>query len=402
MHLNNLSVIGFALMRKYLCDRDEYRLGYVCGILLPLKEGKRVKSVKYLLMLVLLVASQIAAAVEPVFGTAAESQYSREITPPAGKVIVYIYQTPADDAGVSPTIWLNNYKIGRLVPGSFTVWKISPGQLEVRVDGVDPTSLSLVSQAGKTYLFRLSFVQSALGPKVQLEGLPGSYRPDLAAIQLIKNPREVTTIAQQVHAQPAPVANAPAKTSAPAEKAVTDYPSETSMVPQPGGVSLMLKTGSLSMSTQNQTILGTERTFSDSASGVFAIEVDYQFDSGLIVGGELLSYKTEFTSVGLTNTHNVDARILLATTKQYFRTDANLQPYIGAGVGVATTDVSGPSLAGSTFGIAYQLMAGVEYRFSNIGIFAEYKYLVANTEDSNNEKVDVSSAGILAGLAIHF
>lgn len=344
-------------------------------------------------------------AAEPVFGTNAETSYARGITPPKGKSVVYIFQ-PQGGPGVSPTIWLNNYKIGRLVPGSFTVWQLAPGKLSVRTEGETPSTVSLISRAGNVYLFRLSVAQS--GSHAQITSLPGSYRSQLASSRLLKNPRAITAQASAPPAQNAVRKPSPptAKPSPPTETGNTDRIQTSQPAVSggfvPGGGGLILKLGSLSISQETQTILSTDRRFDDSASSPYAIEGYFQFNSGLAVGGELIAYTAEFTSVGLNDKHDVDVMMFMGTVRQYFRYRQNLQPFVGAGIGFAVTDVSGPSVSGNTSGVAYQLLAGLEYRFSSVGVFAEYKFIGADTESDNNENIDVSGNGIFAGVAFHF
>ena len=349
------------------------------------------------LVFIMLLVSHVVVAAEPVFGTSAEGKYLREIKPPKGKAVVYIYQRQGDGSGASPMIWLNNYQIGRLVPGAFTIWQLAPGQLNLRVEGTDSAGFSLVSEAGKVYLFRVVMTQTATGPMAQLIRMPESYRTDLAATQLLKNPGAVTAAAVV----------APSKQSEPPAQAATDKPA-TQSSPQPGaaivpgGIGLMLKLGSMTLAEDTQTIYGIERNYDDNVSGLYAIEAYYQFASGFTVGGELLSYSTTFTTSGLNDTHDVDVYTLLANAKQYFRPYTSLQPYIGAGVGIAATDVSGPTVQGNTSGLAYQLIAGIEYRGKTIGGFGELKYLGADTESDDSQSIDVSGTAMLAGIAFHF
>ncbi|MEJ2360412.1 MAG: outer membrane beta-barrel protein [Gammaproteobacteria bacterium] len=366
-------------------------------------EGSRVQGFKYLLLVSLLISTQVSIAAAPVFGSAAQTRYARQLTPPKGKALIYIYQRKQGGA-VSPRIWLNNYEIGRIVPGSFTVWQLAAGSLELRVGGTEPARVSLISHAGRVYLFRLSVTQSAGGTRAEIESLPGSYRNELADTRFIKNPRQVT-------AQPLP--SPPRKTVKPrlAEKTTPPAPQprvharpaprvETSV--RPGGVSLSLKLGSLGLSKTTQSILSTDRQFDKNASGVFAAEVDYQFRDGTSIGGELLDYKTSYTTVGST-TGNGDVTVaaLMAVAKQYYRPYTRLQPYLGIGAGLAATKVSG-AITGSTTGFSYQLLAGLEYRFPSLGVMAEYKYVDVSTKSSNGQKIDASGSGIFAGVTFHF
>jgi opacity protein-like surface antigen len=372
------------------------------------EEGSSVQLSKYLFFIILLSASQWVTAAEPQFGSDHETRYARNLVPRQGKALVYIYQRAQDGVGPSPTIWLNNYEIGRIVPGSFTVWQLAPGRLGLRVDGVEPVSLSLISQAGKVYLFRLSVTQTQAGPKAQLESLPSSYRSDLAATRFIKNPLQVTPTLVQAPAPAKPVTPPPAVATVakpkPEVKTKPASPPRSEPVPswQAGDVGLQLKLGSLSLSQQNQNILSSDRTFDKSASSPYGVEVYYQFDDGLVTGGELLGYKAHFTTTGLSDTHDVSVLMLLADVKQYYSTDSRLQPYLGAGIGVATTSVSGPTISGNTSGLAYQIEAGLEYRLASFGIFGEAKYLGAKTKSSNDQTVDVSTTGFFAGIAFHF
>lgn len=383
------------------------------------------KAIKNILVLVLLVIYPVAMAAPAIFGSAAESKYARGIAAPKGKAVVYIYQPAENNRAVSPKVWLNNYEIGRLAPGSFTVWQLAPGQLHVRVEGTKPARISLTSQAGKIYLFRLSVKDTPAGTQAALTHLPISHRADLAATRLIKNPREVTaTVAKvpdkkpmkkQVKPPPSaakslvmkPVRESDSTPATQQSSSVINVRSVPKQTIKSGGYGVTLKTGMLTLSKDTQTLFGTARNFDDSAAGIYAIEGYYQFQSGLIIGGEFLAYSTEFTTLGASR-HDIDITILFANVKQYFRTDKTIQPFIGGGIGYAVTDTRGPStgssINGNTSGIAYQLLAGVEYRSTDFSVFGEFKFLSADTESSSTSttNIDVSGSGFFAGATYHF
>lgn len=339
--------------------------------------------VKYILLLVMLVVSHAAFATPPVFGTAAQNRHAHAFAPPKGKAIVYIYQRRGDGKGVSPTIWLNKYKVGRLIPGAFTVWKLSPGRLKISVGGIKPISISFNSRAGKIYRFRLSVTQTSAGPKARLMRMHESSRSEIAKTWWIKNPRTVTTVATK-------------RKRTKHAKAKPDVPVV------PGDVGLMFKAGALSLSEDTQMILGDDYSFDQSVSGLYAIEAYYQYDSGFTLGAEILRYTAAFTTVGLNDTHEINVTILSANAKKYFRTISSLQPFIGVGIGYVRTNISGPTLTGNTDGFSYQVMTGLEYRGNNIGVFGEVKYVGAKTESDNDVSIDVSGAGVFAGIALHF
>jgi opacity protein-like surface antigen len=377
-------------------------------------KGRRMNGIKSMLLLLLLTVNHFVFAAPPNFASPAESQRAREYTPPPGKALVYIYQRQQDGRGVSPTIWMNNYEIGRLVPGTFTVWKLAPGRLSLRVDGTKSASLSMKIQAGRIYRFRLSVAEETTGLRAKFRLVPETYRSELASTRLIKNPRDVSTVtaapARPKTAKPAiPPATAretPLQTDKQSittdqeEDKQTDIAWNAPIVP--GGMGLMLKTGSLTLTEDRQTILAADRRFEESVSGLLAVELYYQFDSGLTLGGELIQYSAEFTTLGMMDNHDVDVTIILFNSRKYFRNYSGLQPYIGAGIGVAVTDISGPTIGGNTAGVAYKLLTGLEYRWAKVGLFGELNYIGADTEDDNNESVDVSGTGIAAGVVFHF
>ena len=202
---------------------------------------------------------------------------------------------------------------------------------------------------------------------------------------------------------------APTTKTAPVQESVTQASYDSPTYLEAGGVGVMLKVGALTLSEETQSIrvngVDYDLIFDDSASGVFAVEVYYQFNSGLAVGGEILNYTANFTTAGIgTDEHDVDVLTVMGIVKQYFRPNSSLQPYLGAGLGVTSTDISGPpgGIAGNTSGISYQVLAGIEYRGADIGVFGEAKYLSADTEDDNNQSIDVSGTGLFAGVAFHF
>ena len=351
-----------------------------------------------ILMLTMIFLSYGAFAATPEFGTAAQSKYAREFSVPKGKAVIYIYQLNEDGRGVSPQIKLNNYIIGRLAPGSFTVWTLAPGQLLLQVDGVKSATYSIRSNAGRIYLFRLSVKETSAGPEAELSLMSRSSRSDLAAIRLLKNPRTLTELAVSKSASVSSKSSSKEAPTDPESESQSDSDSSVT----PGGIGLMLKTGVYTLSEDTQFIVGADRSFDESVSTPLSVEVYYQYDSGLTLGGELLSFTANFTTVGMSDTHDVDVLMLMGNVKKYYRNWSSFQPYIGAGIGLVTTDISGPTVTGDASGLAYQAMGGFEYRINNVGFFGEVKFINAEAEDSTSEKIDVSGLGLFAGVVFHF
>ena len=87
---------------------------------------------------------------------------------------------------------------------------------------------------------------------------------------------------------------------------------------------------------------------------------------------------------------------VLFNAKKYFRPGSVVQPFLGAGLGLASVNMSG-QLEGNTAGIAAQALGGLAFRWEHVGLYTELKYQLATTSD-----VDVSGAAFMVGLGLHF
>jgi opacity protein-like surface antigen len=161
--------------------------------------------------------------------------------------------------------------------------------------------------------------------------------------------------------------------------------------------SIIIKTGSFSLSNATQTIGGSSITFDDSSSGVFALEYERSMKNNLSWGIEYISYTNDYAS----GTGYADAFQLMANIRKYFDVSKSVQPYVGAGVGVAGVSLGGVG-TGTGAGIGFQVMGGVKFPFKAVSAIIEYKYISSEPEDSVGTTVDTSGSGIFAGIAINF
>src|SRR5258708_37773096 len=91
----------------------------------------------------------------------------------------------------------------------------------------------------------------------------------------------------------------------------------------------------------------------------------------------------------------------MANGKYYFRAADWFYPFVGAGIGLAGAVYSGGNLKGSGGGLAYQGLAGMEFRFGSGGLHLQYKYLAATTGKSDAQG-KVGGGGVLAGVSFLF
>lgn len=164
---------------------------------------------------------------------------------------------------------------------------------------------------------------------------------------------------------------------------------------------LILKTGSFTLSKESQSISGISLTFDDSASSVFGVELEWRKDDGTAFGAEVFGFSNDWRSNVATSGDN-DTFAWMFNLKKYFAPSNTINPYIGAGIGFASADFSGPggSATGSDFAI--QAMAGLEVRVEKVGFYTEIKWFNSKPEDDFGDDIDVSGTGVFAGISIFF
>lgn len=166
-------------------------------------------------------------------------------------------------------------------------------------------------------------------------------------------------------------------------------------------VALIIKAGSFKLSDESQSISGISLTFDDKASGVFGGELEWRTKENVAFGAELLLYSNDWRS-GVGTTGDNDTLALMVNAKRYFAVSKNVFPFVGAGVGFASVDFTGPGGSASGSDLAVQAMAGIEFRADKIGFYTEAKYLTSKPEDDFGAEIDVTGVGLFAGLSITF
>ena len=164
---------------------------------------------------------------------------------------------------------------------------------------------------------------------------------------------------------------------------------------------IIVKAGTYTLETQAQRIDAgpTVNAVFDEDGDTYGVEFDHLFKSGVSVGGGYQTFNLNYTSnVGA---GDVDASFFLFNSKYHFA-KGSFKPFIGASVGFALSDFSG-GVTGNTVGLAAGVMAGIRWQFSTVGIYAEYKKLLAaDTEDSLDAEVDLAGDSVTAGLSFAF
>ena len=152
------------------------------------------------------------------------------------------------------------------------------------------------------------------------------------------------------------------------------------------------------MANANQTVAGSASTFDTASKPAVGIEAELRHRAGFAVGGEVFYYKNDLVATGVVAKQQVVA--LMLNGKYYVPVADWFHPFVGVGVG-ATDAVYSGDLKGTAGGAAFQGMAGMEFRFENVGLLVQYKYLASTTGKSGSD-VKVGGSGVLAGVSIAF
>ena len=165
------------------------------------------------------------------------------------------------------------------------------------------------------------------------------------------------------------------------------------------GVTLIAKVGNFQLASDSQAILGFTRSFS-AASMAYGLEGEWRLENGFAFGMELFGHTQDYTTAGVPSGDLAVTNVFF-NAKKYFRPGAIVQPYVGAGIGAASTSFSG-AITGSAGGFALQGMTGIAFRWRQFGIYTEFKYERAEVEDAAGETVDASGTGLFAGMSVQF
>ncbi|WP_298138816.1 hypothetical protein [Acidiferrobacter sp.] len=163
---------------------------------------------------------------------------------------------------------------------------------------------------------------------------------------------------------------------------------------------LILTVGAMHLAHTHQSVAGNESGLNTFGSNVFGIAWEKRHYNGIAYGGELLLSTNTVANAG--GNGQVASRALLVTLKKYHRPWAHVYPYIGAGVGLMDTQVSGVA-GGAGVGPAVEVDGGVELEWAHsLGFYTELRGLYAPSGVIYGTRVNMSGVGLYAGISLLF
>jgi opacity protein-like surface antigen len=349
-----------------------------------------------------------------------------QVAPPPGKALVVLYRVDKQPVAAKVPVIANAERLGDMGNGEFVNAIVNPGRTYLRVGDRILTTLALQTSPNQTYYVLVEAVPGLTPVRVELREMPEANArraiaqsspiataPAAAAVTrapavvaapaLIAPAMRAPAAAPAPSAPPRPAAPAPRTASAP-PKPAPPPPRRRAPPPEPEDewqVALIAKAGSFKLASPEQAFGPLGTTYDATSKPAGGLELEFRHHGGFAVGGEVLYYKNDFTA-NAGAFHGDQAVIAsMLNGKYYFGVADWLHPFVGAGVGDPAASF-GKDFAGKSGGPAFQGMAGLDIRFSNVGLYLEYKYLSSTTEDSSAQKIKVGGKGVFAGLSIAF
>lgn len=383
-------------------------------------------------------------------GPAYAQSNGAQALPAPGKALVFVFRKDRAPLPAPVSAYVNSKKLGQLSNNSYVSTTVEPGATKIVIGDGAPTRLDIVAAPNQRYFVRVDavFGVTVVRTEAQLtseqEGLraigqsrfagetaPPASPAITAATAAASAPAAPTTAAPLVAATHATSAAAPQKiqppvvtrpsSSAPASAAsvpraspnvtaaipvapqrVTEpmpQASSSSDVDSKRKFSVSISTGQFAVSNTKQTLAGLSSTYDASSKSVLSLQGEWRDTSGLAVGGELYTYSNDISTSGGAPDAKQDATVFMANAKYYVRTGMGLQPFVGAGLGLASATYSG-TLTGSATGMAYQALLGAELRLSRATLHVQYKFLSATV--GSPDSISVGGSGILLGAGFLF
>jgi len=322
-------------------------------------------------------------------------EHARRATPPPGKTLVFVLRNDREPLLARVPVIVNTELIGELENGTFVTATVSPGNTYLRIGDRLLSTLHFVAAANQTYFVRIEAVhgQTLVRTEVYLVSETEGRR-SLAQSRFVGIAPAVVT------AKPPTEKPSVAAAPAPAEPALAP---EMSAPPESGrdrDFALIASAGTFKLANGNQVIGGLPSTYDTTSKSVFGVEAEWRRGAGIAVGGEVFTYRNDLVSTGAIPNARQEVLAIMVNGKYYFRAASWLYPFVGVGIGLATAAYSG-GFRGNATGLAYQGLAGLEFRFKPVGLYVQYKNLASTIGDAGKE-VKVGGSGILAGVSIIF
>jgi opacity protein-like surface antigen len=348
------------------------------------------------------------------FGTAPPvhaQQDAWRATPPPGKTLMFVFRSEREPVAARVPVFVNSVRVGELANGSFVIATVNPGRIFLRLGEQSAPTYAFEGVANQSYFARVAALAGVQPVRTEVRLVrEAEARPALAQSRFLGAatvaagaPQAPAPAAPPPRPQPpaAPVAAAPRVEPPPAARPAARETAPSAESGEQWEVALIVSGGTFKMANDNPTVAGLSSIFDKTSSPVLSVETEWRSKAGFAVGGEAFYYKNDLVTTPPPAVSKQQVLAVMANGKYYLRAADWFYPFVGAGIGFGSATYSGGNLKGSGGGLAYQGLAGMEFRFGSVGLHLQYKYLAA-TAGKSDKQVKVGGGGVLAGVSFLF
>ena len=171
--------------------------------------------------------------------------------------------------------------------------------------------------------------------------------------------------------------------------------------PALAGSALIMKIGKAQLWDNTQFLDGAQRTFDDSSWRTFALAWEHRARHGMGLGVEYITYRHSYTPAS-SGDGQAKTQIILFSARKYFDASSILHPFVGVGMGLGHTSVTGGASIGPDVNFEVQANTGIELRFDNVGFYVELKGLYNDSSGPSGNRYDPSATGVFGGMSFIF
>ncbi len=171
------------------------------------------------------------------------------------------------------------------------------------------------------------------------------------------------------------------------------------------GGAFFIKGGAMRLQDDGQAIDATMRDLDETSYKTIGIGWEARKQHGLAFSIDYLNYRNEFTPPTSPSRGEAKTQALQFGAKKYFIDSGIFHPYLGAGIGVARTNISYPSgglsITEEDVGVVLHAALGMELRFDNLSFILEAKHIYFDIE-SYGSQYDPTATGVLFGAGFNW
>ena len=340
-------------------------------------------------------------------------QDASQATPPSGKTLVFVFRSDRQPVAAQVPVVVNLVRIGDLANGTFAVATVNPGRTFLRIGEQAVAVFTLEAVANRSYFVRIEAVSSVRPVRTEVRLVSETDGRRALAQSRLVGAAPAVGAAPRVQ-PPAPIAAPPRAAPPPVAAAPRAQPSPPRPAPSAEAgadwnFALIAKGGAFKLASANQTArrprpgptwspIGRPRVSSGRGRTSPTARPTHG-SCGPGPGGDRGSRDVLLLDTDVL----IDIQRGHAPAVAWFGGLADMPSvpgFVGVGVGYADALYSG-DLKGTAGGAAFQGMAGMEFRFVQVGVLLQYKHLAATTGQSGSD-VKIGGSGVLAGVSIAF